>query len=105
MAVGDARRLGELLGLSDDELCQALGADPLDLISGDADSFQQVAILRDLLAEAEERTSQGMLRSWVRTAGPCGTPVELLTLRNWGGFEDALSELADRGFVIRGGGS
>ena len=94
-----------MLGLSDDELCLALGADPLDLISGDADSFQQVAILRDLLAEAEERTSPGMLRSWVRTAGPAGVPVEMLTARNWSGFEDALAELADRGFVIRGGGS
>lgn len=105
MAAGDARRLGELLGLSDDELCMSVGADPLDLISGDADSLPQVAILRDLLAEAEERTSVGMLRTWVRTGGPHGTPVELLTKRNWSGFEDALGELADRGFVIRGGGS
>jgi hypothetical protein len=105
VAAGDARRLGELLGLSDDELCAAVGADPLDLISGDADVLPQVAILRDLLAEAEEKVSEGMLRSWVRTSGPQGVPVELLTARNWGGFEDALGELAERGFVIRRSGS
>ena len=104
MAVGDARRLGELLGLSDEELCSAVGADPLDLISGDADALPQVAILRDLLAEAEEKASVGMLRSWVRTSGPHGVPIALLTSRDWAGFEDALSELAGRGFVIRSSG-
>ena len=105
MAAGDARRLGELLGLSDEELCSAVGADPLDLISGDADELQQVAILRDLLAEAEEKASVGMLRSWVRTSGPHGTPVELLVARNWAAFEDSLGELAERGFVIRRSGA
>lgn len=105
MAEGDARRLGELLGLTDEELCSAVGAEPLDLISGDADVLPQVAILRDLLAEAEEQASVGMLRSWVRTGGPHGVPVELLTRRDWAAFEDALAELAGRGFVIRGGGA
>ena len=45
----------ELLGLSEDELCRVLDADPLTLLSGQLDHRPEVPILRDLLAEAEER--------------------------------------------------
>jgi hypothetical protein len=46
-----------------------------------------------------------VLRRWVRADGPAGRPIELLVARDFGAFEDALATLADRGFVIRGGGS
>ena len=45
-----------------------------------------------------------MLRRWVRRSGPAGRPIDLLTARDFGAFEDALAALADRGFVLRGGG-
>ncbi len=58
----------------------------------------------DLLAEAEEEAGAPVLQRWVRSEGPAGRPIELLLARDFGGFEDALATLADRGFVIRGGG-
>ena len=105
MAQGDARRLADLLGLDDHELCLALGASSLELISGDADSLPAVPILLALLAEAEENAGPAVLKRWARTKGPGGVPVDLLTARDYGSFEDALGGLAERGFVIRGGGA
>ena len=81
----------ELLGLSEDELCRVLDADPLTLLSGQLDHRPEVPILRDLLAEAEQRAGAPVLRRWVRAAGPAGRPL------------DHLAALADRGFVLRGG--
>jgi hypothetical protein len=40
----------------------------------------------------------------VRTAGPSGRPIDALASRDFARFEDALDELAQRGFVVRGGG-
>jgi hypothetical protein len=93
-----------LLGLSEDELCQVLDADPLTLLSGQLQQVAQLRILLDLLAEAEARTSPAALRGWVRSRGPHGRPVDALLARDFARFEDALEDLADRGFVIRGGG-
>jgi hypothetical protein len=45
-----------------------------------------------------------VLRRWIRADGPNGRPIELLLARDFAAFEDALATLADRGFVIRGGG-
>jgi hypothetical protein len=45
-----------------------------------------------------------VLRRWVRREGPSGRPIELLLARDFGGFEGALATLAERGFVLRGGG-
>ncbi len=45
-----------------------------------------------------------MLSRWVRSAGPAGTPIDALLRRDFGAFESALGELAERGFVLRGGG-
>jgi hypothetical protein len=42
-----------------------------------------------------------VLRRWVRAAGPSGRPLDMLLARDFGAFEDALSTLAQRGFVIR----
>ena len=96
-----AARLMELLGLSEDELCATLGVDPLSLLSGQLDHRPELPILLDLLAEAEERAGAPVLRRWVRAAGPAGRPIDALTSRDFAGFEDALGELAERGFVLR----
>jgi hypothetical protein len=37
----------------------------------------------------------------VRASGPRGVPVDLLTARDFPGFEAALDDLAERGFVLR----
>ena len=97
-----AARLQEVLGLSDEELLAALDADPLELISGDLDHKPELPILLALLAEAEETVSAATLRRWVRASGPSGLPIDLLTNRDFTGFESALSTLAERGFVVSG---
>jgi len=99
-----AAELMELLGLSDDELCTLLGADPLTLLSGQLGHRPELAILLDLLAGAREQAGPGVLRRWVRAAGPAGRPLDLLLRRDFAAFEDALGELERRGFVLRGGG-
>jgi hypothetical protein len=99
-----AVRLMELLGLSEDELCQTLAVDPLSLLSAQLDHSSELPILLDLLAGAEERAGAGVLRRWVRARGPSGRPIDALTRRDFAAFEDALEELSTRGFVLRGGG-
>ena len=51
--------------------------------------------------EASEKVAPAALRRWVRTSGPAGTPIEALTGRDFGAFEDQLAELEQRGFVVR----
>ena len=99
-----ARRLLDLLGLTDDELCATLGVDPLTLLSGQLDHRPELGILLALLDEVEEGAGASVLRRWVRAAGPAGRPIDMLTRRDFAAFEDALGTLADRGFVLRGGG-
>jgi transcriptional regulator with XRE-family HTH domain len=101
-----AARLMELLGLSEDELCQVLGVDALSLLSGQLDHRGELPILISLLDEAVERAgvSAGVLQRWVRASGPRGRPIDALMARDFAAFEDAVAEFADRGFVIRGGG-
>lgn len=101
MPAGDARRLADLLGLDDDELCEALGASALDVVSGEADSLAAVPILLDLLADAEQQAGAPLLRRWVRASGASGVPIELLCRRDYAGFEDALADLSRRGFILR----
>lgn len=100
---GDAAHLMELLGLSEDELCVVLAVDPLSLLSGQVEHRHELPILLDLLAEAEERAGAPVLRRWVRTNGPSGRPLDALLRRDFAAFEDALGELAERGFILRGG--
>ena len=95
----------DLLGLSDDELCETLGVDPLSLLSGQLDHRPELSILLALLDEASEQASPATLQRWVRASGPLGRPIDALTGRDFGRFEDAVAELANRGFVLRGGGS
>jgi hypothetical protein len=104
-AGGDrAAQLMELLGLSEDELCRILDADPLTLLSGQLEHRPELPILLELLDEASGQAGAGVLRRWLRISGPKGRPIDALLARNFPAFEDALGELADRGFVIRGGG-
>jgi hypothetical protein len=100
-----AARLMELLGLSEDELCQVLDVDPLTLLSGQLDHRGELPILLDLLDEASERAGPAVLTRWVRAAGPSGRPIDALLRRDFGAFEGALGELAERGFVVKGGGA
>jgi hypothetical protein len=99
-----AAHLQSLLGLSEEELLTVLDADPLTLLSGELEHRPELPILLDLLAEAEERAGAAVLRRWLRAAGPHGRPADLLLARDFGAFEDALATLADRGFIVRGGG-
>jgi hypothetical protein len=93
----------DLLGLSDEELCQTLDADPLTLLSGQLDHRPELGILLDLLAEAEEHAAAPVLRRWVRATGPNGPPIDHLLARDFTVFENDLARLADEGFVLRGG--
>jgi hypothetical protein len=94
----------EILGLSEGELCRTLDVDSLALLSDRLDHRSELPILLDLLAEAEQRAGAAVLRRWVRTPGPAGRPLDHLLARDFGAFEDALATLAERGFVLRGGG-
>jgi hypothetical protein len=102
--VSSAARLQDLLGLSEEELLTTLDADPLAAVAGDLDHRPELPILLDLLAEAEERAGAPVLRRWVRREGPAGRPLDHLLARDFAAFEDALATLAERGFVLRGGG-
>jgi hypothetical protein len=94
----------DLLGLSEDELCRVLDADPLTLLSGQLEHRPELPILLELLDEPAARVGPAVLRRWVRAAGPTGRPLDALLRRDFTAFEDAIATLADRGFVIRGGG-
>lgn len=96
-----AALLMDRLGLSEDELLQVLGADPLAVVAGELDDKPQLPILLALTEEAADRVHADALRQWVRTSGPAGRPLDHLLAQEFGRFEDALAALADRGFVIR----
>jgi hypothetical protein len=96
--------LQERLGLDDEELLQALDADPLSVVADDLDDKPQLPILLTLTAEAAEQVHPEALKRWMRTAGPAGRPLDHLLRRDYAAFEDALGALADRGFVIRRAG-
>jgi hypothetical protein len=98
-----AAQLMELLGLSEDELCTVLAVDPLSLLSGQLEHATELPILLALLDEAEQRAGAPVLRRWVRARGPSGRPLDALLSRDFAAFEDAIDQLAERGFVLRGG--
>jgi hypothetical protein len=60
----------------------------------------ELKVLDELLREPEATLGRATLRRWVRTSGPRGRPLELLLAQDFAGFEDALADLAERGFVI-----
>jgi hypothetical protein len=99
--VSAAANLMERLGLTEDELCDVLGVDPIAVISGDVEQRPELGILLVLTAEAAEAAGPSALRRWVRTSGPRGRPLDLLRAHDYAAFEDALAELQARGFVVR----
>ena len=89
------------LGLSDEELCAVLDADPLTIITDDLDHRPELGILLDLTAEAEQTVGEATLRRWVRTGGPNGRPLDQLLNRDFPAFEASVTVLAERGYVVR----
>jgi hypothetical protein len=73
-------------------------------MSGELEHRLELPILLDLLADAEERAGPAVLRRWVRAAGPTGRPIDQLLARDFAAFENSVGALAERGFVLRGGG-
>jgi hypothetical protein len=103
MSATAASVLQQRLGLSDDELLAVLDADPLELVAGDLEHRPELGILLALTDEPAQRLGTPMLQRWLRTNGPAGRPLDVLTARDFPAFEDAISDLESRGFVIRGG--
>ncbi|MBO9531645.1 MAG: hypothetical protein J7513_01575 [Solirubrobacteraceae bacterium] len=89
------------LGLADDELCDALGLTPLQLLAGEADVLPQTQVLDQLLRAAAEQVQGSALSRWVRASGPAGCPLDHLLAQDYAAFEGALEGLLERGFVIR----
>jgi hypothetical protein len=96
-----AALLMDRLGLTEDELCRALGCDPLTVIAGELDDKPQLPILLALTEDAAERVGEAVLRRWLRAAGPNGRPVDHLMAQDYAVFEDDLAVLAERGLVLR----
>ncbi|MDQ5808570.1 MAG: hypothetical protein M3320_07840 [Actinomycetota bacterium] len=94
-----ATRLMTRLGLSDDELMTMLDADPLSVITDELAHRPEIGILLALTEEAEEQVGAAVLRRWLRAGKR--PPVDALLARDFAAFEDALGELAERGFVLR----
>lgn len=91
-----AHALMQRLGLTEDELCRVLGADPLSILSGQADADPRLRILLALTAEAEEAVGPAGLRAWARR----GAVLDHLLSGDFAAFEDDLAALAERGLVI-----
>jgi hypothetical protein len=96
-----AALLMDRLGLSEEELCRALGVDPLTLIAGDLEHLPGLPILLTLTEEAAGRVGEDVLRRWLRAGGPGGRPIEHLLARDYARFEEDLEALRRRGFVLR----
>ncbi len=96
-----AATLMDVLSLNEDELCQVLASDPLELLSGEVEHRPELPILLQLSREAEERVGGEVLRRWLRASGPRGRPVDALLARDFARFEAAVEELVERGFVLR----
>jgi hypothetical protein len=119
-----AAELAELLGLSEDELCTVLGADPLEVVSDRLDHRPELPILLALAREAAERVGPGLLARWMRSGaggggagggaaepgpggggaggpGPGARPLDLLLARDFAGFEARIGELIERGVILR----
>ena len=102
MVPGATERVQSALGLDDAELCDALGLSPVQLLAGEGDTLPHTAVLDALLRDATEAVRGDALRRWVHQSGADGrSPLGLLAAREYGAFEDALSELRERGFVVR----
>jgi hypothetical protein len=92
-----AARLQSLLGLHDDELLEILGSDPIAVITGEEDLRPEVHILLQLLEENPPP------HAWLRTGNP--SPLQRLLRHDFAGFEDALADYHERGFILRASAS
>jgi len=84
-----------VLGLSDEELLQILGSDPIAVITGEEDLRPEIRILLQLL----EEDAGPPPKAWLRAGSP--SPLQRLVQQDFAGFEDALADYRERGFVIR----
>ena len=82
--------LMERLGLTEDELCRVLDADPLTVIAGELDHRPELPILLALTEEAAERVGAGGPAPLGAAAGPAGRPLDHLLARDFAAFEDDL---------------
>jgi hypothetical protein len=98
----EASRLIARLGLSDEELCQALAVDPIAVLTNELAHRPELPILLALSDEAAQRVGDAILRRWLRRRGPNGVPLEHLLARDFAAFEHDLTVLAERGFVLGG---
>ncbi|HWI23073.1 MAG TPA: hypothetical protein VNT22_10720 [Baekduia sp.] len=87
-----AHLLQTRLGLSDEELLRVLDEDPLAVITGDLDHKPELPILLTLT----EGIDESVLQRWLRRGN-----IERLLARDFGAFEDAVTELRERGMIIR----
>lgn len=99
-----AALLQDRLGLTDDELLRALGAEPLEVVAGDLDHKPQLPLLLALTEEVAAEIHPQALKRWVRATGRHGCPIDLLLAHDYGAFEVALEDLRARGLVLRRGG-
>ena len=83
-----------MLGLSDEELLQVLVSDPIAIITGEEDLRPEIRILLQLL----EEDSGPPPKAWLRTGSP--SPLQRLLQQDFAGFEDALADYRERGFII-----
>ena len=90
------------LGLTDDELCLALAADPLSDLGR---ARPQARAADPARAHRGGRRARGRRRAAPLGAlvRALGRPLDHLLARDFAAFEDDLQALADRGFVLRGG--
>ncbi len=95
----------EILGLSEDELCRTLDADPLTLLSGQLEHRPELPILLTMLDEAlaECRRLRAPPLGPGRRPGRKAGRLPSLG-RDFTAFEDALAEFAADGFVLRARG-
>lgn len=98
-----ANALMDRLALSDEEALQIFDVDAIGLIAGELDHRPELAILDALTVAGAEQVGEPVLRRWLRARGPIGRPIDLLLARDFGRFEDALTVLVERGFVLGGG--
>jgi hypothetical protein len=67
------------------------------VITGEQDSRPEIRILLQLLEETPPP------RAWLRAGSP--SPLQRLLQHDFAGFEDALAEFNERGFILRGPGA
>jgi hypothetical protein len=71
-----------------------LGSDPIAVITGEEDLRPEIMILLQLL---EEGTGPPP-KAWLRAGSP--SPLQRLLHQDFAGFEDALADYRERGFII-----